>query len=202
MNKEKNSLRGSNDKVVAKLAQIQQNLKVGKDQKNAFANYKYRTCSDILMAVKPFLEGAILTISDQVILVGDRYYVKATATLTYEGESIDVVGFAREDEDKKGMCSAQVTGMASTYSHKYALNGLLAIDDSANDPDHGDNSPTLISQEQISKIEENFRMLKTSEEKIALGVSSVSAKRTDQIKSLFYNEAQTLLNHQKTRINA
>ena len=113
------------------LCDIQEELKAPKGQTNKFGGYQYRSCEDILGAVKPILtkHKAVLTISDDVVQVLDRVYVKATATLTVDKESISVSAFAREALSKKGMDEAQVTGAASSYARKYALNGLFAIDD-------------------------------------------------------------------------
>ena len=122
------------------LAQIQAAIHVPKGNVNAFGKYKYRTCGDILEAVKPLLNGCTITLSDELVMVGDRYYVKATATLlSPDGASTAVTAFARESFDKKGMDDSQITGAASTYARKYALNGLLAIDDTE-DADSMDNS--------------------------------------------------------------
>lgn len=116
------------------LNRIQKELKAPKGQKNTFGNYKYRSCEDILEAVKPLLGEAILTITDDMVMLGDRYYVKATATLT-DGEQVaQASAFAREALDKKGMDTAQITGSTSSYARKYALNGLFCIDDTK-DPD-------------------------------------------------------------------
>lgn len=113
-----------------KLAEIQRNLKAPKGQFNAFGKYKYRSAEDILEAVKPLLNGeATILLSDDLVLIGDRYYIKATATFKSKEEEISVTAFAREEESKKGMDGAQVTGASSSYSRKYALNGLLLIDD-------------------------------------------------------------------------
>lgn len=114
-----------------KLINIQSELKAPKGQKNTFGNYNYRSCEDILEAVKPLLkkEGLSLTLSDEVENIGAHNYIKTTATLT-EGENrMWVSAFAREAETKKGMDDAQITGAASSYARKYALNGLFAIDD-------------------------------------------------------------------------
>lgn len=114
------------------LVAIQSALKAPKGQKNTFGNYKYRSCEDILEAVKPLLaeHKCTLIIQDDLVLIGDRYYVKATALLTNsEGHEVEVSAFAREAENKKGMDSAQVTGATSSYARKYSLNGLLLIDD-------------------------------------------------------------------------
>jgi len=121
------------------LHKLQQQLKAPKGQYNSFGNYNYRSCEDILEAVKPLLLiGAILTISDELVHVGDRYYIKATATYTYKGESVSCSAYARESESKKGMDASQITGSASSYARKYALNGLLLIDDTK-DADTRDN---------------------------------------------------------------
>lgn len=114
------------------LAIIQSSLNVPKGQFNAFGKYKYRSCEDILAALKPLLKqtDCTLTISDDIMQVGSRFYIKATATLTNEkGEQATVTAFAREEDSKKGMDASQVTGAASSYARKYALNGLFAIDD-------------------------------------------------------------------------
>src|SRR6056297_1836370 len=113
------------------LLTIQQQLKAPKGQYNAFGKYNYRSAEDILEAVKPLLKetDSILTISDELVQVGERYYVKATATITSGDKNFSVSGYAREEETKKGMDGSQITGAASSYARKYALNGLFAIDD-------------------------------------------------------------------------
>lgn len=117
-----------------KLLNIQRDLKAPKSQYNSFGKYNYRNCEDILEAVKPLCarEGACLTISDAVVQIGERYYIQATATLqdSETGEVIALVtAYAREEAEKKGMDASQVTGAASSYARKYALNGLFDIDD-------------------------------------------------------------------------
>jgi hypothetical protein len=111
------------------LSKIQKEMKAPKSQFNAFGKYKYRSCEDILEAVKPFLNGTVLYISDEMVLIGDRYYLKATATLRNGDEAVSVTAYAREEAEKKGMDSSQITGAASSYARKYALNGLFLIDD-------------------------------------------------------------------------
>lgn len=120
-----------------KFSEIQQALKAPKDARNEFGKYNYRTCSAILEAVKPLLGQATLIISDELVLIGERYYIKATATYTNkdEDETFTATAYAREPLDKKGMDEAQITGASSTYARKAALSGLFAIDDSSNDPD-------------------------------------------------------------------
>ena len=114
-----------------KLIAIQRDLKAPKSQFNAFGKYRYRSCEDILEAVKPLLfrEGVVLTIADDLLAENGRFYVKASATLAYKDERICSSAFAREDETKKGMDGSQITGAASSYARKYALNGLFCIDD-------------------------------------------------------------------------
>lgn len=116
---------------MCKLTEIQHRLKAPKGQYNSFGKYKYRSCEDILEAVKPILKdvGCFLTLSDSIELVGDRYYIKATARLQGPDTDISCTAYAREDLDKKGMDGSQITGTASSYARKYALNGLFCIDD-------------------------------------------------------------------------
>jgi len=138
-----------------KLQCIQTELKAPKGQTNKFGGYKYRSCEDILTGLKPLLEqyDCALIISDDIVEIGGRVYVKASASLrdTSTGESLSANGFAREAETKKGMDDAQITGSASSYSRKYALNGLFAIDDTK-DPDatnnHGSNLPKPVTKKQ------------------------------------------------------
>ena len=119
--------------LLTKLSEIQSELKAPKGQYNSFGKYSYRSCEDILEAVKPLTtsRNVILTVSDEVINVGSRFYIKAVARLT-DAESAEIIetsAFAREPDSKKGMDDSQVTGTASSYARKYALNGLFCIDD-------------------------------------------------------------------------
>ena len=122
-----------NKNIRQKLQGIQSSLKAPKGQTNKFGGYKYRSCEDILTAVKPLLAewGCSLTISDSIVEVSGRIYVKALANLIDNDTDtgIPVAGFAREAESRKGMDDSQITGSASSYARKYALNGLFAIDD-------------------------------------------------------------------------
>ena len=119
--------------IYEKLLAVQNELKAPKDKKNTFGGYNYRSCEGILEAVKPLLQeqGLMLTIKDEVVNIGDRYYVRATVLLddiSSNGE-IAITALAREEEAKKGMDASQITGTASSYARKYALNGLFLIDD-------------------------------------------------------------------------
>ena len=119
--------------VYEKLLKIQGSLKAPKGQYNGFGKYKYRSCEDILEALKPLLveNKAVVTINDSLVQIGERYYVQAVATLidVEDGEKVNVMAYAREALSKKGMDESQVTGATSSYARKYALNGLFAIDD-------------------------------------------------------------------------
>ena len=140
-----------------KLNEIQKSLKAPKNQYNNFGKYKYRNCEDILEAVKPLLGDSTLYISDEIVEIGGRVYVKATATFNDGKEVIKVSAFARESETKKGMDDSQITGSASSYARKYALNGLFLIDDTK-DADTMDNSKEdkkvvkLATKEQVEKL--------------------------------------------------
>lgn len=114
-----------------KLLRIQQELKAPKNQRNNFGGYNYRSCEDILEAVKPLLkkEGLVLILNDELVNIGERYYIKATAQLADENETAETSAYAREEESKKGMDGSQITGASSSYARKYALNGLFLIDD-------------------------------------------------------------------------
>lgn len=119
--------------VYEKLSKVQTELKAPKGQYNSFGKYKYRSCEDILEAVKPLnaKHGVVLTVGDEVVEISNRFYVKATATFVdiESGEKIINTALAREDDSKKGMDGSQITGTASSYARKYCLNGLFCIDD-------------------------------------------------------------------------
>lgn len=134
--------------VYEKLANVQAALKAPKGQYNSFGKYKYRSCEDIVESVKPLLKqnGLLLTLTDDIECIGDRFYVKATATIidTADGNMIFVCAYAREEDSKKGMDGSQVTGASSSYARKYALNGIFAIDDTKDSDStntHGQDAP-------------------------------------------------------------
>lgn len=147
--------------IYGKLMMIQQELKAPKGQYNSFAKYNYRSCEDILEAVKPLCikNNATLLLNDAVQEVSGRFYVVATATLvdTESGDSASVTAYAREPQDKKGMDDSQITGMASSYARKYALNGLFCIDDTKDaDTDEAkrqEDAPKNREKKQESKAE-------------------------------------------------
>ena len=128
------------------LSKIQSLVKAPKGQVNKFGNYKYRSCEDIVEAVKLVINplGYYLTITDEIISIGERIYVKATATLSNGEHTYTASAYAREEETKKGMDAAQITGSASSYARKYALNGLFAIDDTKDaDATNTHDTPTM-----------------------------------------------------------
>lgn len=154
--------------IYEKLLNIQSELKAPKNQHNNFGNYDYRSCEDILEAVKPLCKEnkVVLNISDEIVMIGQRYYVKATATLvdlenTKDDciQTIENVAYAREEEQKKGMDGSQVTGASSSYARKYALNGLFCIDDTKDadtdaykkQQDKGNNKPQNTYQKPVGQ---------------------------------------------------
>lgn len=168
------------------LVNIQSRLKAPKSNMNNFGKYKYRSAEDILESVKPLLkeEGCQLTISDEIIMVGDRIYVKATCTLVNsEGENVQTTAFAREEDVKKGMDASQVTGATSSYARKYALNGLFCIDDTKD-------TDTEEYQSQKKKAEKPKANEKSESLMLALqeikGASTIET--LVQIRNTYFNE--------------
>ena len=135
-----------------KLSRIQANLKVPKSNINKFGGYQYRSCEDILQGIKPLLNGLALTVSDDIVMVGERVYIKATASITDGEHSLSVNGWAREAQTKKGMDDSQITGSTSSYARKYALCGLFAIDDNKDADEMPPEAPTP-PKKQIEKKE-------------------------------------------------
>ena len=129
--------------VYEKLQHVQSGLKAPKSQYNKFGNYYYRNCEDIQEAAKPLLQEAkaALVVGDELVMIGDRYYIRATARFVdcESGETVENTAYAREEQEKKGMDVSQVTGSTSSYARKYALNGLFCIDD-VKDADNQDNT--------------------------------------------------------------
>lgn len=147
------------------LIAIQSELKAPKSQFNKFGGYKYRKAEDILEAVKPLLnkQKCTLTITDDIVMVGNRIYVKATATIKNEkGECETTNGWAREEESKKGMDGSQITGASSSYARKYALNGLFAIDDNA-DSDTTNDGQHQEAQQQTQTQKPNTQQPESSQ---------------------------------------
>lgn len=144
-----------------RLAEIQRTLNAPKGQFNKFGGYKYRSCEDILMAVKPLLRGLSLVIEDDIVLIGERFYVKATATLTDGETSVHASAYAREAATKKGMDESQITGATSSYARKYALNGLLLIDDNKDADatnDHDKRGVIKATDEAVNGMDDTQRL--------------------------------------------
>lgn len=140
--------------LTEKLIHVQKELKAPKSNYNSFGKYKYRSAEDILEAVKPLNaeQGLLLTLTDEPVLIGDWHYIKATATISDGEQTHSVSAFARESENKKGMDHSQVTGTASSYARKYALNGLYLIDDTKDaDTDEYQKQNTPPPKKQVVK---------------------------------------------------
>jgi sugar diacid utilization regulator len=142
-----------------KLAEIQKKLKAPKGQFNKFGNYSYRSCEDILEAVKPLLGDLSLIIDDTIELIGDRYYVVARVELSDGQDSVSARAYAREAQTKKGMDDAQITGAAGSYARKYALNGLFAIDDTKDADSTNDYGKKEMPGKQENKLDESKQKL-------------------------------------------
>lgn len=166
---------------------IQNKLKAPKGQYNSFGQYKYRSCEDILEGVKPLLKeyNLLLIINDEIVQIGERYYVKSTAKITDGRESVSATAYAREPLEKKGADASQITGASSSYARKYALNGLLCIDDTK-DADAIDNS-----QNQTQNTAYNWQTLKARA--IQGGVTE------DSLKSYLKNELKVKNTDEMTR---
>ena len=154
----------------ARVAEVQKSLKAPKGQFNSFGKYKYRNCEDILEGLKAVLNGLTVHISDDVVMVGDRVYVKATATVTDGKDSLSVSAFARESESKKGMDDSQLTGSTSSYARKYALGGLFLIDDNKDADSQAAPVESVttekLSSQQVATVRAACEAAGTSEEEI------------------------------------
>ena len=161
------------------LIKIQQELKAPKNQFNAFAKYKYRSAEDIIEAAKPICHkyGYALMLSDEVIEVGGRVYVKATACLSNLEDNITCTGLAREEENKKGMDASQITGAASSYARKYALNGLFAIDDTK-DADTTNEHKDEVSEGQKAFLIEQLDKTKFTQEQKYKAIEKINNIKT------------------------
>ena len=151
--------------LLDRLSKVQAKLKAPKRQFNSFGKYNYRSAEDILEAVKPLLKenGLTMILSDTAEVIGDWNYIKATATVYFEDLKIEASAYAREASTKKGMDDSQITGTASSYARKYALNGLFNIDDTK-DADTQDNRKPEISQTHIKKAIKKLNQAKDLEE--------------------------------------
>ena len=183
------------------LNQIQKELKAPKDKYNSFGKYKYRSCESILESVKPLLGESTLTLTDEIVEVGGRIYVKAIAKFVDEKETI-VTAFAREPAEKKGMDESQITGTASSYARKYALNGLFLIDDTKDaDTDEFHNvtnkEPKLEEEDNLNepisaimqkRISEIIKLNKTEEQSISLATDLYKEFKVKKLAELTNSE--------------
>ena len=180
-----------------KINKIQTELKAPKSQKNAFGKYNYRSCEDILEAVKSHLaqHELILTVQDEIVEIGGRIYVKATTNIRDDyNNNISTVAFAREPENKKGMDESQITGATSSYARKYALNGLFCIDDTK-DADTQDNSVVgaCINEKQFQELTNLIEKSKTDIKKLCAyckinAIKNLPSNKFQDIKLLLENK--------------
>ena len=170
---------------------IQQKLKAHKGQFNSFGKYQYRSCEDILEAVKPLLAetDTVLLLTDDVVLIGDWHYIKATVRLDGGRETVETIAFAREPEVKKGMDASQITGTASSYARKYALNGLFCIDDTKDsDATNKGENGTLAEPATYNKDEKTSPDSKAGKKKEAADLKA----KIDELNKLAWFEFQTV----------
>lgn len=190
--------------LTQRVGDIQHKLKAPKGQYNSFGKYNYRSCEDILEGVKPLLKehNLALLIDDEIVQIGERYYVKATAKITDGREFVSATAYAREPDTKKGMDESQITGATSSYARKYALNALLCIDDTK-DADTMDNSKKTVQQTQ--KTVYNWNSLKTravqggiSEEELVHYVTETfKVSKPSELKQEHYQQAFNWVNAQR-----
>ncbi|EAA7555477.1 ERF family protein [Salmonella enterica] len=181
--------------LIQKLINIQSSLNAPKNQYNSFGKYHYRSCEDIMAALKPLLkqEGVLQYITDEVVLIGNRFYVKSTVTLTDGESSISNAAFAREEETKKGADGSQITGSASSYARKYALNGMYNIDDAKDaDTDEHKQQQNAVPAKQAKPAPSSH-----SPEQVLKAFSEYAATETDKKKLIerYQHDWQLLTGH-------
>lgn len=166
--------------VYSKLLSVQSKLVAPKGQYNKFGKYNFRSCEDILEAAKPILfdEKCTIFLSDKMVLIGERYYLEAKATFidTETGELIEVTSLGREELSQKGMNTAQITGSTSSYARKYALNGLLCIDDNK-DPDHTNKHETKPEKPKVKTLQQLQSEVKSLETDLGMTKEQKIAER-------------------------
>lgn len=172
------------------LLKVQERLKVPKDQYNNFGKYRYRSAESILEAVKPLNaeHGLLLTLTDEPLLIGEWHYIKATARITNGEETHEVTAYARESQDKKGMDHMQITGTASSYARKYALNGLYLIDDTKDADTDEYQKQSNKPQQQKSKQPTEKQL--TIQNKLGNLMQQTGKNKGDAIKELGYTNKQ------------
>lgn len=187
-----------------RVGDIQHKLKAPKGQYNSFGKYNYRSCEDILEGVKPLLKehNLALLIDDEIVQIGERYYVKATAKITDGREIVSATAYAREPDTKKGMDESQITGATSSYARKYALNALLCIDDTK-DADTMDNSKKPVQQTQETVY--NWQTLKaratqggiSEDDLIHYVTETLKVKKPSELTQEHYQQAFNWVNAQR-----
>lgn len=187
--------------LTQRVGDIQHKLKAPKGQYNSFGKYNYRSCEDILEGVKPLLKehNLALLIDDEIVQIGERYYVKATAKITDGREFVSATAYAREPDTKKGMDESQITGATSSYARKYALNALLCIDDTK-DADTMDNSKKPVQQTQETVY--NWQTLKaratqggiSEEELVQYVTETFKVSKPSELKQEHYQQAFNWVN--------
>lgn len=190
--------------LTQRVGDIQHRLKAPKGQYNSFGKYNYRSCEDILEGVKPLLKehDLALLIDDEIVQIGERYYVKATAKITDGREIVSATAYAREPDTKKGMDESQITGATSSYARKYALNALLCIDDTK-DADTMDNSKKPVQQTQETVY--NWQTLKaratqggiSEEELVHYVTETLKVKKPSELTQEHYQQAFNWVNAQR-----
>lgn len=199
--------------IYKKLLAVQSELKCNKSQYNAFGKYYYRNAEDILEAVKPILAEvkATITVNDEIVNIANRFYIKATAKIIdiESGEVVETNAYAREPENKKGLDESQITGSTSSYARKYALNGLLLIDDTKDSdyaPDSNSKSATAPKSKPLSREtqEEINRRIMEYAKVSKMPVSEITAELTKvvkkDLKTVNTNEAMLLINYMSEKV--
>ena len=184
-----------NKTIYQKLSLIQSELKAPKNRKNSFGNYNYRSAEDILEEVKPICKKyeTTLLLNDELVNIGERYYIKATVRLVdYDGlNSTETTAYAREEESKKGMDGSQITGTASSYARKYALNGLFNIDDTK-DADTDEYTKTTKTEDKITKTQ-----IKELTELVEDIPAMLNYFKVDKIEDITKEQAQATIDKRK-----
>ena len=185
-------------KLNEKLALVQSELKAPKSQYNSFGKYHYRSCEDIVESVKPILlkYQLSLVIKDEMVMLGERFYVKAIAVLSDGEESVETMAYAREPKELKGMTDCQVTGATSSYARKYALNGLFAIDDTKDTDSEEYQEVKIKNDEMLEKVKKEALEVGVSLEKLAtyLKKDSVNDLTIDELKNAISKKKERLEN--------
>jgi len=188
---------------IQKIIKIQSELKAPKSQYNSFAKFNYRSCEDILEAVKPLCAkyGLLLTIKDDIILIGTRTYVKSTCSITDSLNSISVTAYAREAETKKGMDDAQISGACSSYSKKYCLGNLFLIDDTKDGDSYDNSKGEYINDKQKNELLDLLADL-GGEDVVDRFCNKFKVKNIDFIPITSFANAKAIIENQKKQREA